>query len=90
MNGFGMTFVLVHRGGRKEETAVCHMGNSKSIFLKANRRFFLPHTSTSKWCHPELILPDNYSKYHDKERMSEGSPTPVSDFVDHHWYFEYK
>jgi hypothetical protein len=59
-------------------------GNSKSIFLKANRRFFLPHASPKRWCHPELILPDNYSKSQDKERMSEGSPTLVSNFIDHH------
>jgi hypothetical protein len=35
------------------------MENSKPIFLKANRRFFLTHNTTPKWCHPEFILPEN-------------------------------
>jgi len=38
----------------------------------------------------ELILPDNYSKSQDKERMSEGSATLVSNFIDHHLQIEYK
>jgi hypothetical protein len=54
-------------------------------FPWANRRFFLPHNTPPKWCHPELILPDNYSKSQHKARMSEGSPTLVSSFIDHHW-----
>jgi hypothetical protein len=46
-------------------------------FPEANRRFFLPHNTPPKWCHPELILRDNHSKTQDKERMSEGSPSPL-------------
>jgi len=53
-------------------------------FPETNRHFFLPHITPQKWCHPEFILPDNYSKSQDKERMNEGSPTLVSNFIDNH------
>jgi hypothetical protein len=53
-------------------------------FPCANRRFFLPLNTTPKWCHPEFILPDNYSKSQEKERMNEGSPSLVSNFIDNH------
>jgi len=33
---------------------------------------------------PEFILPDNYSKSQNKERMNEGSLTIISNFIDHH------
>jgi hypothetical protein len=34
----------------------------------ANRRFYLPHTSHQKWCHPEFILPDNFAIFPQLEK----------------------
>jgi hypothetical protein len=73
---------LVKREEGKNGGLLLKIGAFKSP--GANRRFFLPHNFTPKWCHPEFILPDNYSKSQDKERMNEGSPSLVSNFIDNH------
>jgi len=41
---------------RKEETAVCPPGNSKSILLKANRRFFLPPYEPKQYVIPNEAI----------------------------------
>jgi len=79
---------LVHREEGRNGGLLLKIGTLN--FPRANRRFFLPHNSPQKCCHPELILPDNYSKSQDKGRMSEGSPTLVGNFIDHHRQLEYK
>ena len=66
-----MTFYFSSKGGRKKRRFAFEIGTM--ILPGANRRFFLPNTTSQKRCHPELILPDNYSKSQDMERMSEGS-----------------
>jgi len=88
MNGFGMTYCFGSLGGRKKRRFA--FKNTGFEFPWANRRFFLPHNSPQKWCHPEFILPDNYTKSPDNERMNEGSPSLVSNLLDHYWLFEYK